>query len=35
VNNPDPLGEVTIAVPKSAIDAHATVLALDFEGEPT
>ena len=32
--NPDPLGEVTIAVPAGAIDAYATVLALDFEGEP-
>ncbi len=32
--NPDPLGEVTIAVPGSAVDPYATVLALDFEGEP-
>jgi alpha-L-fucosidase len=32
--NPDPLGEVTVAVPEEAIDPHATVIALDFEGEP-
>ncbi len=32
--NPDPLGEVTIAVPESAIDPYATVLALEFEGDP-
>jgi alpha-L-fucosidase len=32
--SPDPLGEATIAVPPSAVDEYATVLALDFEGEP-
>jgi len=32
--NPDPLGEITVRVPESAIDAHATVIALDFEGSP-
>jgi alpha-L-fucosidase len=32
--NPDPLGEVTVRVPEHAIDPFATVLALDFEGEP-
>jgi alpha-L-fucosidase len=32
--NPDPIGEVTITVPEGAIDTFATVLALDFEGEP-
>jgi alpha-L-fucosidase len=32
--NPDPLGEATVAVPPSAVDEYATVLALDFEGEP-
>ncbi len=34
MKNPDAVGEVTIAVPPEAIDEHATVLALDFEGEP-
>ncbi len=29
--HPDPLGEVTIAVPEAAIDDYATVLALEFE----
>ncbi len=29
--NPDPRGELTITVPESAIDEHATVLAVDFE----
>ena len=33
--NPDPLGEVTITIPASAIDASATVLALEFDQEPT
>ncbi|MBI5284274.1 MAG: alpha-L-fucosidase [Chloroflexi bacterium] len=28
--NPDPRGELTITVPESAIDEHATVLAVDF-----
>lgn len=32
--NPDPLGEITIETPARIIDEHATVLALDFEGEP-
>ncbi len=32
--NPDPAGEATITVPPAAIDEHATVIALDFEGEP-
>jgi alpha-L-fucosidase len=32
--NPDPLGEVTITVPEGAVDPYATVLALDFKGEP-
>lgn len=32
--NPDPLGELTIAVPDSAIDEHATVLAIDFADAP-
>jgi alpha-L-fucosidase len=32
--NPDPFGEVTIAVPAEAVDPYATVLALEFEGEP-
>ncbi len=32
--NPDPYGEVTVHVPAEAIDPYATVLALDFEGEP-
>jgi alpha-L-fucosidase len=32
--NRNPLGEVTIAVPESALDEYATVLALDFAGEP-
>lgn len=31
--NPDPVGEATITVPP-AIDEDATVIALDFEGEP-
>jgi alpha-L-fucosidase len=34
MRNPDAVGELTIAVPQEAIDEHATVLALDFEGEP-
>jgi alpha-L-fucosidase len=29
--NPDPRGELTITLPESAIDEHATVLAVDFE----
>ena len=33
--NPDPLGEITISVPEQAIDQYATVLALEFEGDPT
>lgn len=32
--NPDPLGEVTIQMPESAVDPTATVLALDFDDEP-
>ena len=32
--NPDPIGEATITVPEGAVDPYATVLALDFEGEP-
>jgi alpha-L-fucosidase len=32
--NPDPVGEVTVTVPGGAIDEYATVLALDFEGDP-
>ncbi|MEX0786626.1 MAG: alpha-L-fucosidase, partial [Dehalococcoidia bacterium] len=32
--NPDPMGEVTIAVPEHAIDPHATVLALEFAEQP-
>ncbi len=28
--NPDPLGELTIAVPDAALDPYATVLAIDF-----
>ena len=32
--NPDPLGEVTIVVPDGAIDEYATVLKMEFEGEP-
>ena len=33
--NPDPLGEVTITIPEGAIDPSATVLALEFDQEPT
>ena len=32
--NADPLGEVTVRVPESAIDPYATVLALEFAGAP-
>jgi len=32
--NPDPLGEVTVRVPESAIDPYATVLALEFADAP-
>jgi len=32
--NPDPIGEATITVPQTAIDSHATVLALDFAEAP-
>ena len=32
--NPDPVGEVIVRVPDSAIDPYATVLALEFEGAP-
>ncbi len=32
--NPDPIGEVIMRVPESAIDEYATVLALEFEGAP-
>jgi alpha-L-fucosidase len=34
LNNPDPLGELTIALPERAIGEHATVLAVDFDGAP-
>jgi alpha-L-fucosidase len=30
----DPIGEVIVSVPESEIDEYATVLALDFEGDP-
>ena len=30
----DALGEVTIAVPEHVVDENATVLALEFSGEP-
>lgn len=33
--NPDPHGEATVKVPSSALDPYATVLALQFDGEPT
>lgn len=32
--NPDPLGELTIHIAAEAIDPYATVLALEFDGEP-
>lgn len=32
--NPDPLGELTIAVPESSIDPYATVIAVDFAEKP-
>ena len=32
--NPDPLGELTIAVPEASIDANATVIAIDFADKP-
>ena len=32
--NPDPLGEITIAVPEASIDANATVIAIDFADKP-
>ena len=32
--NPDPLGEVIIALPETAIDPYATVFALDFAAAP-
>ena len=32
--NPDPLGELTIAVPEASIDPHATVIAVDFTEQP-
>jgi alpha-L-fucosidase len=28
--DPDPLGEVTIAIPQEAIDPYATVVAIDL-----
>jgi alpha-L-fucosidase len=31
---PDPKGELTIDVPESVVDENATVLAVEFEGEP-
>jgi alpha-L-fucosidase len=33
--NPDPLGELTITVPEGALDADATVIAIDFADAPT
>jgi alpha-L-fucosidase len=33
-NTPDPLGEITIDVPAATIDDFATVIALEFEGDP-
>jgi len=35
LNLPDPVGELRIHVPESAIDQNATVLELDFDVEPT
>ena len=32
--NKDPVGELIIKVPESAIDPYATVIAVDFEGLP-
>jgi alpha-L-fucosidase len=32
--NPDPLGELTIAVPVTSIDENATVIAVDFADQP-
>jgi hypothetical protein len=32
--NPDPVGELTIAVPDEAIDEYATVLAIEFAEAP-
>jgi alpha-L-fucosidase len=32
--NPDPLGELTIAVPEASIDPYATVIAVDFADKP-
>jgi len=32
--NTDPVGEATISVPEPAIDSYATVLALEFDGDP-
>jgi alpha-L-fucosidase len=34
LSNRDPLGEITIALPERAVDPYATVLALEFEGDP-
>ena len=34
MTNRDPLGEVTVVVPESAVDEYATVLAIDFADEP-
>ena len=33
-NSPDPLGELTIAVPESALDEHATVIKIEFADAP-
>jgi alpha-L-fucosidase len=32
--NLDPLGELTIEAPEAAVDSHATVIAVQFTGEP-
>jgi alpha-L-fucosidase len=34
LTKPDPLGEVTITVPERTVDPYATVLAIDYEGDP-
>ena len=33
-NSPDPLGELTITVPESALDEHATVIKIEFADAP-
>jgi alpha-L-fucosidase len=34
LNNKDPLGELTIVVPESALEEHATVIRLEFAADP-